>query len=133
MRVFADPSSEGDRRCDRGLHVAPFSDERSGGEGAGIDEPLTTEELASVLTREPFNFTFAQVARLTDYQIIRVLFLPRDKEGRLERPAGGVVSYDVMLRQVWAARGEDVEAKWAEWLTHNPGYFGNGRWHSEGS
>lgn len=91
-----------------------------------------------MLTREPFAMSMAQVARLTDYQIVYVVFLPRDKDGRLQRRSDGQVPYHEMLRALWAARGEDVEAKWAEWLQQNPGYLAvyggpNGEWHPQRS
>lgn len=55
--------------------------------GESGDEPLSTEELYSILVREPFNLRLHEIAALDRYQIYHVYLRPRDKDGCLVRSA----------------------------------------------
>jgi hypothetical protein len=43
---------------------------------------MTIEQAMATLVKEPYGKSFAEIGKLTPYQIRRILFAPSDKEGR---------------------------------------------------
>lgn len=75
-----------------------------------------------MLTREPFNLSFEQIADLTDHQIHAVLFQPNpfeERERQRTDPANQMSDREVFER-IWARRGLTPEAIAAKWKEENP-------------
>lgn len=81
------------------------------------------------MTREPFNLSFEQIARLTDYQIGDILFQPLPEDKPAKKPVGpdlyahcleGLPEDNPAKRRfwyVWRVRGipdEEIAAKWQQ-------------------
>lgn len=86
-----------------------------------------------MLVQEPYNLSFEQIARLTDHQISRILFHPRNEDGTLRRGTGRAADLPDMERddplppeqvgvpdEAWAAV-EEIRGK-ASRVAMPPGY-----------
>jgi hypothetical protein len=74
---------------------------------------VTFDEVCQLLVREPFNLGFDEIAELTDYQILEILFKhPSDEK---PQPEGAYQTHEEIFWSVWRRRGlseDEIAGKW---------------------
>jgi hypothetical protein len=94
--------------------VSPSSDPHP-----GASEPLPFADICAVLVREPFHLSIAQIAELTDEQLLDIYLRadPRDDSTPTVNKRGEKLSDFEVFSRVWKRRGwsdEAISKRWAE-------------------